>query len=349
MGIDGDRRSRWGGAGRLGRLGRLAAVTTAAALLTGCGGKLMDDLDAASETAVPTPSVTTSPSAELPEALPSPSLKPVPARKKQVRKPPAPLKRPDIKVPKLTMPPVFDRPVLGGDISWPQCPIGMGIPAKRTLGMPMPLPQAEYVVIGLTNGPGFTPNPCLESQVDWVKERNLMASAYAVHSYPDAGTLARYGGKGPFDAGTTRGRLQNVGFQQSLYNLANLKAAGLSTPIVWIDVEPVPTFEWSADKAANAAVIAGAARGYTDSGFGIGVYSTPALYEGVVGELSLGGVPEWRAAGQTSQAEALSRCGPDWTIQGGDGVMGQWVQYERDLNITCPGAEKQMFRFFHQY
>ena len=37
------------------------------------------------------------------------------------------------------------------------------------------------------------------------------------------------------------------------------------------------------------------------------------------------------------------------SIQGGDGVLGQWVQYERDLNITCPGAEKQLFRFFHQY
>ena len=137
-----------------------------------------------------------------------------------------------------------------------------------------------------------------------------------MHSFPDATTLAQYGGKGPFDAGTDKGRLQNVGYQQSLYNLGNLKAAGLSSPMVWIDVEPVPTFVWSADKAANAAVIAGAARGYTDNGFQIGVYSTPALYEGVVGDLSLGGIPEWRAAGQTSQAEALSRCGDDWSDPG---------------------------------
>ena len=335
------------------RLRGLTGLVLSAALLAGCGGKLMDDVDAANEVVPPeTPAVTESPSVEpsvepsAPETLPSPSVTPTPVRKKQIRKP---LKRADLTVPKLNLPPVYDGPVLGGDISWPQCPPGMGIPEKRTLGMPMPLPEARYVVIGLTNGPGFTPNPCLESQVDWVKQRNLMASAYAVHSFPDATTLARYGGRGPFDAGTDRGRLQNVGYQQSLYNLGNLKSAGLSSPIVWIDVEPVPTFVWSADKAANAAVIAGAARGYTDNGYQIGVYSTPALYEGVVGDLSLGGVPEWRAAGQTSQAEALSRCGDDWSIQGGDGVLGQWVQYERDLNITCPGAEKQLFRFFHQY
>ena len=61
--------------------------------------------------------------------------------------------------------------VLGGDISWPQCPKGMGIPEKRSLGLPMPLPSAQYVVIGLTNGPGFVANPCLADHVAWAKER----------------------------------------------------------------------------------------------------------------------------------------------------------------------------------
>ena len=221
MGIDGGRGFR-----------RLVGLTLAAALLTGCGGKLMDDVDAAGEvapSATPESVPATAPSASeqdeqaTPETLPSPSLKPKPAKKKQIRKP---LTRADLTVPKLNLPPVYDGPVLGGDISWPQCPPGMGIPEKRTLGMPMPLPQAKYVVIGLTNGPGFTPNPCLKSQVDWVKQRHLMASAYAVHSFPDSTTLARYGGKGPFDAGTDQGRLQNVGYQQSLYNLGSLRPRG---------------------------------------------------------------------------------------------------------------------------
>ena len=50
----------------------------------------------------------------------------------------------------------------------------------------------------------------------------------------------------------------------------------------------------------------------------------------MVGDLSLG-VPEWRAAGKTSQAEALSRCGSDWMIQGGTGVLAQWVEDGRDV------------------
>ena len=75
-------------------------------------------------------------------------------------------------------------PVLGGDISWPQCPKGLGIPQRRTLGLPMPTPDMEYVVVGLTNGPGFYPNPCLADQVAWVRERGLLLSL--AHSEAEA-------------------------------------------------------------------------------------------------------------------------------------------------------------------
>ncbi len=238
--------------------------------------------------------------------------------------------------------------VIGADVSWPQCPKGMGIPQKRSNGSPMPLPIAEYVVLGLTNGPGFYPNPCLADQVEWVRSRGLLASAYAVASYPRAAELERYGDQGPYDASTRLGALANTGYQQALFNVHTMSAAGLLSPIVWIDVEPVPDFAWSSDLDANAVVVAGAARGYREAGFDIGVYSTPLLWRGVVGDLALG-VPEWRAAGQTSQAEALSRCGPDWEIQGGFAVLGQWVEAGRDQNVTCPGTAAEMDRWFHDY
>ena len=238
-------------------------------------------------------------------------------------------------------------PVLGGDISWPQCPKGMGIPHKETLGLPLPGDEAEYVIIGLTNGPGFYANPCLQSQVDWAKGRQLLVAAYAVASFPDDATLATYGEMGPFDAGTRRGRLQNTGYQQARFNVASLQRTGLETPIVWIDVESVPFYDWSRSVSDNAAVVQGVARGYLDAGLSIGVYSTPYLWEGVVGDLSLG-VPEWRAAGQSSMAEALSRCGEDWSIQGGQAVMGQWVEANKDRNATCPGAERELGRWFAQ-
>jgi hypothetical protein len=246
-----------------------------------------------------------------------------------------------------TIPPAAE-PVLGADVSWPQCPRGLGIPQKRTLGAPMPLPEARFVVIGLTNGPGFFPNPCLAGQVAWVRERRLMAAAYAVASYPDAATLAQHRSTGPYDGSSATGALQNTGYQQALFNVDSMRRAGLRTPIVWIDVEPVPDFEWSGDPVANAAVVEGLARGYVDAGYAIGVYSTPVLWDGVVGGFELG-VPEWRAAGQTSRAEAESRCGSDWVIQGGAGVLGQWVEQARDQNVTCADVHLDLGSWFHQY
>lgn len=236
-------------------------------------------------------------------------------------------------------------PVLGSDIGWPQCPKGLGIPERRTLGLPMPPPEAQYVVIGLTNGPSFTPNPCLADQVRSIKQRKLPMAAYAVISGPYGDTLARFGGRGPYDAGTESGRLANLGYQQARYSAGVMREAGLRTPFVWLDVEPVPAFDWSSDPAANAQVVKGAARGWREAGVRIGVYSTAALWSGVVGDLRLG-LPEWRAAGETSREEALSRCADDSVIQGGPAVMGQWLQDSRDWNLTCPGVSRDLGRYF---
>lgn len=229
------------------------------------------------------------------------------------------------------------RPLLGADAGWPQCRKGLGIPERPTQGQPMPLPQARYVILGLTNGPGFTRNPCLPWQVRWVRQRGMLLGAYAVVSYPSRAQLAKHRDAGPYAGGTRIGGLRNVGYQQSRANLTTMKRAKLKVPAVWLDVEPVTIWEWSPDRRANAAVVQGAARAYRDAGYKIGVYSTAHLWELIVGDFSLG-VPEWRAAGETSRAEALNRCGKAHSIQGGPAVLSQWVALNRDQNVTCPGV-----------
>ncbi|WP_126688166.1 hypothetical protein [Nocardioides ferulae] len=230
--------------------------------------------------------------------------------------------------------PLLAEGTLGADASWPQCPKGLGIPERPTLGAPMPLPEARYVVLGLTNGPGYTPNPCLAEQVAWARRRDVPVAAYAVASLPDADQLAQHRDDGPYDGDAPLGALRNAGYAQARYNLETMADADLASPIIWIDVEPVPDFDWGPDLAANAAVVEGLARAYRDAGLEIGVYSTPYLWADVVGDLQLG-VPEWRAAGHTSRTEAASRCGTEWTIQGGAAVFGQWVEAGRDQNVTC--------------
>jgi hypothetical protein len=126
--------------------------------------------------------------------------------------------------------------------------------------------------------------------------------------------------------------------------------AGLATPIVWLDIENVPDFDWPKNNTEkNAAVVQGAAKGYRDAGYQVGVYGTPILWSAIVGGLTLGAdVPEWRAAGQTSSTEAVARCGADWSIQGGPAILGQWVEQRRDRDVVCPGVAADLSTWFHQ-
>lgn len=225
---------------------------------------------------------------------------------------------------------------LGRDVSWPNCPTGLGIPSRRTLGRPMPPASARYVVIGLTNGPAFYPNPCLRDQVAFARARHLWASAYAVVTYPTASQMVTYGAAGPSTGGLA-GRLWNTGWAQARQNVANMRAAGLEPPTLWVDVEPVrPPAPWSGDTTANRRVLEGAIAAYRRAGLRVGVYSTPYLWRSVVGDVSYG-FPEWRAAGPTSMHRALAVCGGD-SIQRGDAVIGQWSSVDEDFNVLCPGC-----------
>jgi hypothetical protein len=306
-----------------GRLATAAALVTVLGLLGGCGGTPADPVAEPSPTANPATAATATANGGLDPSLAAEAQDLAASAQAQAGGMGQPL-------------PPRAGPVLGGDISWPQCPAGMGIAHKVSTGAPMPRDDAEYVVIGLTNGPGFHANPCLADQVAYAREHELLVAAYSVISWPDEATQKAHGG------------LRAAGAAEAAFNVASMKAAGLESPIVWLDIESVPFYDWSSDTSANAEVVLGAAQGYVDAGYRVGIYSTPHLWAGVVGDLSLG-VPEWRAAGQTSQAEALSRCGSDWLIQGGVAALGQWVEDGRDRDITCPGTETELGDYFASF
>ena len=211
----------------------------------------------------------------------------------------------------------------------------------------MPLPEAEYVVVGLTNGPGFTANPCLADQVGWIRRAAPARRGVRRRQPADAAALAEHGGRGPFDAATELGALANTGYQQALANVATMRAPAWSARSCGWTSSTCPTSSGAATSRPTGPWSRARPGGTPTPGYEVGVYSTPHLWRDVVGDLALG-LPEWRAAGQTSQAEALSRCGEDWQIQGGAAVLGQWVQGERDLDVTCPGVT-DLGRWFQQY
>lgn len=226
--------------------------------------------------------------------------------------------------------------VTGADISWPNCPKGMGIPSRRTLGLPMPLDSAAFVIVGLTNGPGFVPNPCLAEQVAWVKDHRRWLGAYAMTTFPRRAERAAYGGSGPWSADAPWAVLRNTGYAQATFNVASLRGAGMDVPFVWVDVEPYPTHPWSGRRAANRAVITGAVRGYEDAGYRVGFYSYLNGWRAVVGDWRKPAYPTWYPVGAEPDgySEARSRCRLP-SFSGGPVLLGQWVDGNRDRNVTC--------------
>lgn len=232
-------------------------------------------------------------------------------------------------------------PIKGADASWPNCPKGMGIPSRKTKGLPMPKKEARFVILGLTNGPGFYPNPCLASQVDWARKRGIWVGTYALTTYPKPHQLRRYGTEGPWPASSPVNRLRNAGYAQAVFNLDTMARVGLTKKFVWVDVEFYPVAPWSASQKQNKAVLDGVLRGYEDAGVQTGIYATPGSWNSLIGAARYG-LPEWHTAGgppwsDTDYGDARRKCN-DPSVQGGPVLIGQWWNRRRDFNLLCPRA-----------
>jgi hypothetical protein len=190
---------------------------------------------------------------------------------------------------------VDDIPIKGADASWPNCPKSVGIPSRKGKDLPMPKKEADFVVLGLTNGPGFYPNPCLQSQVNWARERGIWVGTYAMTTYPKPSQLRTYGATGPWQPTSRLNRLRNTGYAQAGFNLATMDRVGLTRKFLWVDVEPYPVAPWTGNRTRNKAVLDGVLRGYREAGLEVGFYTSPGPYSDIIGTARYG-LPEWRTA-----------------------------------------------------
>lgn len=227
----------------------------------------------------------------------------------------------------------------GADVSWPQCPKGMGIPSRRTEGQPMPTTDASFVVVGLTNGPGFYPNPCLGDQVAWVASHHRFLAAYAMTTYPRKKQIRAYGQDGPYDATTARGALRNTAYAEATYNLATMSSAAMTVPMIWVDVEPYPVSPWSKSHSANRAVVRSVVRAYTDAAYRVGIYTYPNGWKNVVGSWRMPDLPTWSTIGSGRPAHARHACGIG--PSGGRDWLMQWWHANRDKDLVCPAGADQ--------
>lgn len=235
--------------------------------------------------------------------------------------------------------------ITGNDISWPQCPVEQG-----GYGNPMPDESARFVVIGLSQGQAFTTNPCLRAQLAFAKQRHLLVAGYVFPTYPTNAQYAAYGTKGPYRTGTVEGRLMNVGWAQAKYWAAIAKAAGMRTPMIWVDIEQRnrPP-RWSARPTdRNLPVIAGVLAGLKHAGYRTGIYTTSSHWHEITGGVRLG-LPEWRTVGRRNAAEALATCGKPGH-QGSPVLMAQYYTSDVDYDVLCPVMTRRYIaRYFHRY
>ena len=213
----------------------------------------------------------------------------------------------------------------GFDISWPQC---SGSSAHH-----LPRSASTYVVLGLTHGAGHTANPCLSDQLSWARAEGARVGGYLVPSYPTAAerSAADVGVYGACH-GKRICRLHNDGVAQAVDALATMHRAGLSLPMVWVDVEFRRHPVWPHDHAANRAVLAGVFRGLRDAGVAYGIYTTSYMWQHITGGWTVR-VPNWLPSGNGKPASAKRKCATS-----GTGGVTWLVQYTRtwDEDLTCP-------------
>lgn len=230
----------------------------------------------------------------------------------------------------------WNRPLVGHDISWPNCPKGMGIPSRRSRGEPMPPTTTGFVILGLTNGPAFTPNPCIDRQVAFVKTNHLRAGQYAMTTFPNAAQRRTYGSSGPFRGTDRLTRIRNAGYAEAKYNVATAKRVGLTGRFIWVDVEDYPVAPWTANPQLNRAAIQGVLRGYADAGYRTGIYSIVGMWTRLTGSWRPK-LPLWDSVGDAGERAALRRCSAS-SFTGGRRLITQWWTKPVDHDVTCPGV-----------
>jgi hypothetical protein len=226
--------------------------------------------------------------------------------------------------------------IRGADISWPNCPKGLGIPSRRTKGEPLPKKGTTFTIVGLTNGPGFYPNPCIARQLRWVRAHHMQVGAYAMTTYPTRAERANYGGSGPY-TGAKHAALRNTAYAEALFNGRIMSRQHLVVPTVWVDVEPYPVAPWTHNQAANRLVVQAVIRGYRRLGYHVGIYTYANGWNQVVGRWSLPTVSTWSTVGGRGKKKALAACttGPS----GGRTLVAQWYDTKRDYDLLCPSAQ----------
>lgn len=213
--------------------------------------------------------------------------------------------------------PVYPTGTTGFDVSWPNCSA-------------TPPRNPHFGIVGVSDGTGYSQNPCLAQEVAWFPSINLYVNTgwnnQSVHLNATSPKLCA--------ADDNNCLAYNYGYNAGLYALNYASSQNVHASAWWLDVETSNT--WNTDVAQNQHSLQGeydalAAHGVTT----VGIYSTTAQWQSVTGGW-INNWPSWGATTWTSSTGAFTYCtGHQFT-----GGPSYFMQYQPkrsrlDQDVAC--------------
>jgi hypothetical protein len=192
---------------------------------------------------------------------------------------------------------------VGTDLSWPNCSSTL-----TSLG--------QFGVIGVTDGAGYSSNPCMASEASHYSNVSLYVNTGWDSSSSHVNTKYPY----VCSVGNMNCLAYNYGYNAGLYAFNAASANGLHSSTWWLDVETGDT--WSTNTTQNRNSLQGEHDALVASGVrNIGIYSTTYQWDSLTGTW-LNNWPSWGATTVQTATQAKTYCsghqftgGSTWLIQ----------------------------------
>lgn len=199
--------------------------------------------------------------------------------------------------------PLYPTGTTGYDVSWPDC--GATAPSNPSFG-----------VVGVSDGTGYSQNPCLAKEAAWFPSVNLYVNTgwynQSVHVNPNYPKVCA--------PGDNNCLAYNYGYNGGVYAINYANSQNVHANAWWLDVETSNT--WNSDVAQNQNSLQGEYDALLANGVStVGIYSTTAQWQSVTGGWR-NNWPSWGATTWTTAAGALTYCtghqftgGPSYFMQ----------------------------------
>ena len=199
--------------------------------------------------------------------------------------------------------PLYPKGTTGYDVSWPNCSA-------------TPPSNPHFGIVGVSDGTGYSQNPCLANEATWFPSINLDVNTgwndQSIYLNPTSPKVCA--------VGDSNCLAYNYGYNAGLYAVNYANSQNVHASAWWLDVETGNT--WNSNVVQNQNSLQGEYDALQASGVTtVGVYSTTAQWQSITGSWR-NNWPSWGATTWTSATQALTYCtghqftwGPSYFMQ----------------------------------